>query len=425
MKYGFIAAIVMLLSTLGLSAQTTIEQCQAWAQKNYPLINNYQLISKSTEYSLSNASRAWIPQVSFTAQASYQSAVAAFPESMQALYEHAGIDLKGLNKDQYRVGVEVAQTIWDGGAIKAQRSIHESEGAVSMAKNDIDLYALNERVNTLFFAVLMLEEQLAQNEIVQQLLNENLKTVKAYYDNGVAMKYDVDAIEAELLTTQQQHIQISGSANAYKEMLSIFTGKRITQLEEPAIPAFPNSANHRPELTYFDRLDNLYHAQLKSIKSSTMPKINLSINGFYGNPGLNLFKDMIDNQWSWNYIAGINLQWRFGAFYTKKNSIRKVELNRKSTHLQREAFLFNLSLQESKQRSAIENMQRILAKDNHIIALRESVRKAYEAKLENGVIQVVDLLREVATENQARVTEISHRIELLKEIYELKNSLNN
>lgn len=425
MKHRVGLAIIATLSTLQLSAQTTIEQCQLWAQKNYPLINRYELIDKSTEYSLSNASRAWIPQVTLTGQASYQSAVAAFPESMLGLYQQAGIEVKGLNKDQYKAGVEVAQTIWDGGATKAQKSIDQSEGAISKAQNDVDLYALNGRVNTLFFAILLLDEQLTQNEIVQQLLQENLKTVKAYYDNGVAMKYEVDAIEAELLTTMQQHTQLSGSAKAYRNMLSIFTGREIKELEVPSIPVLSEPFNQRPELNYFDRLDNLYQAQLQGIKSSTMPRINLSFNGFYGNPGLDLFKDMIDNKWSWNYIAGINLQWRFGAFYTKKNSIKKVELNRKSTQLQRETFLFNSSMQESQQRAAIDNMQQILAKDNRIIELRESVRKAYEAKLENGVIQVVDLLREVSTENQARVTEISHRIELLKDIYELKNTLNN
>ena len=113
-----ILIIVLLFNSMYLLAQDkvyTIEQCQEMAQRNYPVIKNYNLIAQSTSYSLSNAAKIWIPQVTLSAQASYQSAVAAFPAELMQVYQNMGIEMKGLNKDQYKAALDIYQNIWDGG----------------------------------------------------------------------------------------------------------------------------------------------------------------------------------------------------------------------------------------------------------------------------------------------------------------------
>ena len=153
--------------------------------------------------------------------------------------------------------------------------------------------------------------------------------------------------------------------------------------------------------------------------------IGLFAQVYYGNPGMNLFKDMMQNQWTLNGYAGIRLQWSISNFYNRKNNLQKIQVAQQQVEVSREVFLYNLNLKNVEQNNAIRQMQEMLKQDSDIIALRQSVREAYEVKLENGVANVNDLLGKITDESQARIDEASHRIELLKYEYDLKNTNNN
>lgn len=421
----FVWTFLLLSWSMGAVAQTSLSECQQRAQENYPLIKQYGLIARSTEYSVSNAKRAWLPQVSFSAQATYQSDVASFPSEMQSAFAGMGVNIKGLDRDQYRVAAEVNQTIWDGGASRAQRNAAETEGAADKASVEVDMYALRDRVNGLYFGILLLDAQAEQNDLLQKLLTANVEQVGAYVRNGVAMQSDADAVEAELLTAKQNRTQIDASREAYRAMLSLLTGQTVGKLSVPADLTIEVADIRRPELNYMERKSDQLAAQEDAVKAGLRPKIGAFAQGFYGIPGYNMFKDMIDNKWSWNWMVGVRLQWNFGGFYTKKNSLSRIGLARQQIDTQRETFLFNTRLETTEQQRAIAQMREVMTQDARIITLRESVRKAYEAKLANGVIEVTDLLREITAENQARVNAEVHHIEMLKNIYDLKYTTNN
>ena len=429
----FIFLISYAACSICMHAQFTLDECQLLARENYPLIKQYGLIEQSTEYSVSNAAKAYLPQVSLAAQLSYQSDVATFPEQMTNAYKQMGVDMKGLNKDQYKVALEVNQTIWDGGLTRAQKNISVAEGHVSAQSVEAEMYALRERVNQLYFGILILYEQLRQNLLLQELLQSNYKTVEAYLKNGVAMQSDLDAIKAEQLTVSQQRIQIESATNAYRNMLSVMTGKSFENsaiFQKPAIVADKQgdnrtAGNNRPELRLFDAQTQQFDAQKQAIKASTMPRLGFFAQGFYGNPGLNLFKDMTEDKWTWNYITGLRLQWNFGSFYTKQATIKRLSLAQRQIDSRRETFLFNSSLQQIQQQIAIDKMRKMMVDDDEIILLRTSVRQSSEAKYVNGTITVNDLLRDITTESQARLNKSLHELEWLKSIYELKYTVNN
>ena len=80
--------LVFLLSLPGLAsvyAQPSLEECKEMARNHYPAIRQYDLISQAQDYSLSNASKAWLPQVSLSAQATYQSDVARWPDQFESM----------------------------------------------------------------------------------------------------------------------------------------------------------------------------------------------------------------------------------------------------------------------------------------------------------------------------------------------------
>ena len=415
-------------------AQVTLDECQELARANYPLIKQYELIERSTEYSVSNAAKAYLPQLSFNTQITYQSDVATFPDEMLRAYQQMGIDMKGLNKDQYRAALEVNQTIWDGGLTQAQKNISVAEGLVSAQSVETEMYAIRERINQLYFGILILDEQLRQNQLLQELLQSNYKMVEAYLQNGVAMRSDLDAVKAEQLTVAQQRIQIESAAGAYRRVLSVMTGKTFdasTTFAKPAgsftVSGIQNGipAGSRPELRFFDAQSEQFEAQKQAIIASTMPRLGVFAQGFYGNPGLNLFKDMTENKWTWNYIAGLRLQWNFGSFYTKKGSLKRLSVAQQQVDNRRETFLFNNNLQQIQQLEAIEKMRRMMVDDDEIIVLRTSVRRSSEAKYANETITVNDLLRDITTESQAQLNKSLHELEWLKIIYELKYTVNN
>ena len=157
------------LLPLMLVAQS-LEECQRAAEQNYPLIRQYDLIEKTTDLMVSNIMKGWLPQVSASAQATYQSDVASFPDRMQALYDQIGLEMKGLKKDQYRVGIDISQTVYDGGAISSQAAIAREQGRVQAAQNEVNLYQVRQRVNEIYFALLLLEDQIRLNGDLQELL---------------------------------------------------------------------------------------------------------------------------------------------------------------------------------------------------------------------------------------------------------------
>ena len=401
----------------------TLEECQQAAERNYPLIKQYDLITKTTELTVANIQKGWLPQVSATAQATYQSDVVAFPEQKQSMYQQIGIDMKGLTKDQYRVGVDVSQTIYDGGAISSQRQVARQQGEVQEAQTEVNLYNVRKRVNEMYFALLMLDEQILLNHDLKELLAGNERKLQVMMKGGTAAESDWKSMKAERLNVMQQTTNLESQKRMLTTMLSTFCGIEVKGVQKPVITE-NSGANNRPELRMFDAQLRLADAQEKALNSALMPRLSVFAQGFYGYPGLNMFEDMMSHDWSLNGIIGARLTWNIGALYTRKNDKAKLQLQRDLTESNRDVFLFNNQLEQIQQNEEIARYKQLMADDEEIISLRSAVRKASESKLSHGIIDVNDLVREINQENAARVQQSMHEIEMLKQIYDNKFTTN-
>lgn len=416
---------LMMLTVLSSRAQTLGECCKL-ARENYPEIRQYDLIAETEQYNISNAARAWIPQVVFSGQATYQSATPTYPEAFNQMIAASGLDMSGIRKDQYKVAIDVSQNIWDGGQSKANRAIAEAEAAEQRSRVDVSLYDLQSRIQNLYFGILLLDERVEQTETLIEVLDANLNRMRTYYKNGVAMQSDVDAIEAELLTARQTLGQVVASRASFRRMLEVFIGLPLTAetLTRPAMVEVASRTSLRPELAMFDAQSNKLVAQRKAIDASVMPRFSAFAQGYYGYPGLDMFKSMVSSEWTLNAIVGVRMSWNIGAFYTKKNNISKLDAAERQIAVQRDVFLFNTEMQTIQDDSEIARLQSALEDDNRIVELRRSVRMAAESRLENGVIDVTDLLRKIADETTATLSRSTHEIELLQATYRLKTTLN-
>ena len=415
-----------LTAMCGAHAQLTLDECRALAREHYPEIRQYDLIRRSADYSLSNARRAWLPRLSLTAQATWQTDVPGFPEQMTGLLAAQGLDIPGLNRDQYKVQIELYQTLWDGGKSAADKQLAEAEAAEGRRSTDVDLYALEGRVDDLYFGILLLDERVAQTKLTLGLLRNNLDKVRSLQRNGAAMQSDADAVEAELLTVEQQLAQVEASRESYRRMLELFIGEELAgrALVRPDVAEPASFEAARPELALFDAQAEKLAAQRRLVKSATRPRFGLFAQGYYGYPGMDYFESMMANDWSWNALVGFRMSWNFGAFYTKKNSLGKLRTAQRQLDVQRDVFLFNTRLQTVEESGDIARLRRALADDDRIVQLRRAVREAAESKLRNGVIDTNDLLRKITEEATAATARSAREIELVKTIYELKHTIN-
>ena len=417
--------VIMALLPVMAGAQS-LEECQQAAERNYPLIRQYGLIAQTTELTVSNIRKGWLPQVSASAQATLQSDVVSWPEQMQSVYQQMGLDMRGLRKDQYRVGIDVQQMVFDGGAIRSQKNIAREQGKVQEAQNEVTMYQVRRRVNEMYFGLLLLDKQIQLNHDLQEVLAANERKLSSMYERGTAAKSDYQTVKAERLNVVQQVSSLQAQRNAVARMLSMFCGLEVKDLEKPqATSSGMQSAGQRPELKSIDAQLRLADAQEKALDAALMPKLSVFVQGYYGYPGYNMFEDMMSHRWSWNGLIGARLSWNIGALYTRKNDKAKIHLQRDMATTNRDVFLFNNQLEQIRQNEDIERYRRLMASDEEIIALRSSVRKAAESKLAHGIIDVNDLVREINNENAARLQMSVHEIEMLKEMYDLRFTTNN
>lgn len=397
----------------------TVEDCQEKARANYPLVRQYALIEQAESYSLSNAGKGYLPQLTLTARATYQSEVVGLPAGLP-------FTLPSLSKDQYQAAVEASQVIWDGGAIKARKKAVVAGAGIEKQKLEVDLFALNQRVNQLFFGILLLREQIRQNEILQGELLVNLKRVGAYVENGIANQSDIDVMKVEQLNAMQREVELKSTLKSYAIMLSALTGMEITERTELSKPVLSlsvlgDSVNHRPELSLFEARNQWYESQKDELNAGNLPKVGLFLQGGYGKPGLN----MLSNTFSPYYIGGIRLAWNFSGLYSQKNNLGKIDIGKKTVEVEKETFLFNTGLQSKQQRTEIERLQQQVQNDDEIIRLRGRIKNAATARLENGTLTVTDLIRDINLEDQARQVKNLHEIQLLIAVYQLKDNINN
>ncbi len=409
-----------------ISQAQTLEECQQAAERNYPLIRQYDLISRTASLNVENIAKGWLPQVTASAQATLQSDVVSWPEQAKGMYQQLGIDMKGLRKDQYKIAVDVSQMVYDGGTIRSQKELALLQGAVEEAQTEVSMYQVRKQVNEMYFALLLLDEQIRLNSDLQELLSSNERKLASMLKRGTAAESDYNAVKAERLGVSQQATNLQSQRQSLLTLLSTFCGIQVSKVEKPAaVVPTQTQPTQRPELKLVQAQLNFADAQEKLLDASLKPRLSVFASGFYGYPGYNMFEDMMNRNWSLGGIIGARLSWNIGALYTRKNDKTKIQLQRDRAVNNRDVFLFNNRLDMVRQQNDMERHRKLMAVDEEMISLRSSVRKAAESKLAHGIIDVNGLVKEINAENAARVQLSVHEIEMLKEIYNLKYTINN
>ncbi len=393
----------------------TLGQCLEMAVDNYPMIRQKGLIDASEKYDLSIAASSWIPQFSVSGKAAWQSEVVEMP------FEIPGFDLK-MKHDQYSVTGNLTQHLWDGGESSSKKEAVKTGAQVQRKQLEVTLYSVRSRVLNVYLGILLIDGQLKQNALHLEGLQRNREDVMAMIDNGLAYRSDLDMIDVNILDSRQQSDALNADRASYVRMLGLLLGTDVSgcRLEIPAADVLmDNSSILRPELDLYAAQLLQNEARMRQLNARINPQLDLSLQGGFGRPGLNMLKNSFEPM----FIAGLKLQWNIGAFYTRKNDKRKIDSDRKNIELQRETFLFNTKLDAEQEQTAVEKARMLLEKDERIIELRTSVRQAGEEQYRNGTLGMNDLMDRIDQEHNARLARSVHHIQLLMAVYDLKNTL--
>lgn len=407
--------LVLLLHTI--NAQTlTIEHCYELARENYPLTRQHDLIAKSRRYTIENIASGYLPQININGQATYQSEVTQIPVKIPA------IDIPGLDKDQYKLYADISQVLYDGGVLRQQERLQQVSSEVEEQSLEVELYKLKDRINQLFFGILMIDEQVKQAGITRKDMESMLKKTEALVANGAALKSNADVLKAEIIQTDQTVIGLKSLRKAYTAMLGTFINRNVDENVTFMKPSSPQAATaiSRPELSLYNKQMALYGVQKKMITAKNLPRIGLFIQGGVGKPALN----MLSNKFEGYYLGGVRLNWSLSGWYTAKKEKLLLDIREKNTDLQRQTFLFNTGMLLQQQQTEQEKWRSLLGTDEEIIGLRENVKNAAAAQLENGVITGSDYIREVNAESQARQNRTLHEIQWLLSAYNQKWTTN-
>lgn len=393
---------VMVLSGSGQTT-LTIDECYQLANNNYPMLKQLALIEKSKEYSIANASKAYLPQLTFNGQGTYQSEVTEL--------KAPGLNVTPLSKDQYRITGEVYQTLTDYGTIKQQKELVKANAEVDKQKTETELYKLKDRINQLYFGILLLDLQLEQNELLKLDIKSALEKINAAIANGTAYKSNGAELEAELLKAKQRTTELRAVKKAYSNMLGTFIGQPLndqTLLQTPAAKVLGGAVN-RPELKVYDAQLKSFNIQKNLINNRNIPKLGVFFQGGYGRPGLNL----LNNDFRTFYTTGVRLNWNFSGLYTAKKEKKLLDIHKENVSVQKETFLFNTHLTLSQQSTEIAKYQELINDDKLIIQLREQIKTSAKAQLENGIITTKDFITYINDEDQAKQNLLLHKVQLL------------
>ncbi len=400
-------------------AQTTLDECIGWAYDNYPQIKEMSLIEMTKGIDLKNAAYAWLPHLNISGKATWQSEVVEMPVDIP------GMDIN-IPHDQYGLTAEFTQQIWDGGTSRSQKELAEAGAEVKKTQLETNLWSIRSRVQNVFLGIILIDKQLELNRLLRESLERSSEEVKSRMEAGVALPSDLDQVSVNILSCLQQRASLDADRKSYVKILGLLTGRDMTDVElavpQDAVNYVDDGARDfetRPEMAFYAAQLKQNEFQRRQLNTLISPKLNLSLQGGYGRPGMN----MLSGDFSGYFVAGLKLQWNIGALYTRGLDKRKVNADAQKIDLTRKSFILNSSVEAEQKNNAILKARDVLEKDSEIIGLRQRIRASGENQYREGTIKMNDYLSMLDEEYKAKANESMHEVQLMMAVYDMKNTI--
>lgn len=400
--------IVLFLSQGVWAQQLTLEQCREKALNASPSALQRSLVEQASALTREITGAAYLPKIQLNAQATYQNEVTKVNLTVP------GVTIPSPSKDQYRAVVDVSQTLYDGGATKAQTNVQMAQYRMQTLQTEVALDQLEDRVNQLYFAVLFVDAQRSLTELGIQELDRKVEQMEGMLRNGVGNPTAVDVLRAERLKLRQKLVELAVSRETALASLGILMGTELapqTKLEIPeTVQNLPGGDPIRPELLVLSEQRALAEQQAHLLGTKNIPKLQAFVQAGYGNPGLNMFKEGFQPI----AMGGVRLNWTIWDFKTSSKERRVAHLNAEMADQQAENTRRAVRIQQLQYRQEIGKYRTLIELDREAVALRTRVKETVSAQLQQGVATANDYLTELNNELQARENLRIHELQRLQ-----------
>jgi outer membrane protein TolC len=276
---------------------------------------------------------------------------------------------------------------------------------------EVNLYELKQKINQLYFSILLSQESELLLNAKKTQLNTKLTEVKSGIEYGVILPSSDKVLEAELLKIEQQVQELQSNKIALIETLSSLIKRTLntsTQFQKPLLETKFKANLSRPELELFQFKKEEIETSESLISKKNAPKLLGFATGGYGNPGLNL----LDNSFQTFYVVGIKLNWNVFDWNSNKKQRQSLAINKDIVDTETETFKLTTNIELYKQEKEINKMKAFIVSDLNIINLRKEVLETADSQLKNGVITSSTYIMELTNLYEDENTLARHKIQL-------------
>jgi outer membrane protein TolC len=400
-----------ILTTTTVAAQqpaVTLDECTAAAMKNHPLAAQNEIYEQTNNLQQRNIDNGKLPQLNVNGQATYQNEVIELP------YKIPGIQSPEIPKAQYKLSLDANQLIYGGGSITAQGIIEDYSRQINQLNNEAELYKIRERINQLYFNILLsdLNTEVINNSITD--LKSRLIKVKVSVREGVMLASAENVLQAEILKAGQRLLEVKTQKKSLISTMEVITGLSINENSKFVEPFqqvdLSVYTNLRPEFGVFGLMQQKLEATKKLTISKDMPRVYGFGTAGYGNPGYNIFKEGS----AFFYTVGAKVSWNFWNWSQTSREKQIIDLNTKIIENQKNAYDLSNRSQVQQYLADVVKAEELLKSDDEIIDLRKSITLSAASQLENGTITATDYITEQLAEEQALITRNLHKMQLLQ-----------
>ena len=410
MMYRTFLLSLFLGSTLNLVAQqlVTLDECLAAGMKNQPLSAQNEIYNESSLLQQKNFDNGKLPQLNVNGQATYQNEVIKLPFSIP------GMSAPEIPKAQYRLSLDANQLIYGGGAIDAQNSIEDFSRQINQLNNDAELYKTRERINQIYFNVLLADLNIDVIDNTVSDMNTRLAKVNASVKEGVMLSSAADVLKAEILKAGQRLLEVKTQKRILVNTMQVLTGMTIDEnatFTEPAMDVdISVYTNLRPEFGVFGLTQQKLEATRRLTVSKDMPKVYGFGTAGYGNPGYNFFKEGS----AFFATIGAKVTWNFWNWHQTSREKQILDLNSNIIENQKNAFDLSNKALVQQYLADIQKANELIKSDEEIITLRKSITLSAASQLENGTLTATEFVTEQLAEEQALLSRNLHKMQLLQ-----------
>ena len=399
--------IILLISLFSVSIfgqnSITLQECYDMAAVNYPLAKQSNLLDAQNLLEREVISTTKLPQLNLDAQATYQSDVIEVPIPNSAI--------EPLNKDQYRVTLSATQILYDGGTRGASLNAKLAQLKTNKKQVEIDLYQLKQKINQLFFSVLLSQETTLLLTTKEAMLQSKLNEVTSGIKYGVLLPASDKVLKAEILKIKQQLLEVESNKTVFIETLSSIIDEPLdksTKFHDSFVETNLKVEWNRPELELFQLKKEEIERREALMEKENSPKLLGFVTGGYGNPGLN----MLDNSFQPFYIVGVKLNWNVFDWNSNKKQRQALTINKDIVDTETATFKRNTEIALFQQQKEIDKLRSFILSDLEIIKLREDVLQSADSQLKNGVITSSAYITELTNLYEDENTLVQHKIQL-------------